>query len=107
VGLAIENVTIVIVRSAKRWQAQHGERISPADTMLLKPRRVVMSKARNPGGTVPENLVPAGPDAVVELSETELAQVSGGGKSKGAKPKVVDGETSDYLVVTLTDASIT
>jgi hypothetical protein len=69
-----------------------------------------MSRAKDSGSIVPEGRVRKSPDGAVELSEAELDGISGGGKSQGGKPKSTKGtvknETSDYLVVRLTDASV-
>jgi bacteriocin-like protein len=64
-----------------------------------------MSDPKTQKPSTPDTLTKSGKDAAIELSETELQQVSGGQKNKA--PRHIEGETSDYLVVTLTDASVT
>jgi hypothetical protein len=53
----------------------------------------------------PERLVKGPAKGRVELSEAELQKVAGGQKGQAASSKTAKRETSDYLVVTLTDAS--
>jgi bacteriocin-like protein len=64
-----------------------------------------MSDPKTQKPTTPDTLTKSGKEAAIELSETELQQVSGGQKNEARRH--IKGETSDYLVVTLTDASVT
>jgi bacteriocin-like protein len=52
-----------------------------------------------------ESLVKTSAEGSVELSEQELQQVAGGQKNKVSGQHKAN-DTSDYLVVTLTDASV-
>jgi bacteriocin-like protein len=65
-----------------------------------------MSTSSNPGVGDTEHLVQASPDATVELSETELAQVSGGDKTKTTSTTAKD-KPLEYLKVTMQEVFIT
>jgi bacteriocin-like protein len=77
----------------------------PAEDVLHKPARAVMRKSSNSSGRRAESLVQAGPGATMELTETELAQVSGGGKAKTTTTTGAN-KSTEYLKVTMQDIFI-
>jgi bacteriocin-like protein len=64
-----------------------------------------MTKPSNSGARPTANLVQGSADAAVELSEAELAKVSGGDKTKTATT-AGNNKSTEYLKITMQDVII-